>query len=161
MDMSYTYKIKAASTMVRSGVVTGEGIEPSIAFSAPPEFRGIAGRWTPEHFLVTAVATCYVSTFSSMAEASRLEFLSLDLEAEGILEKEEAGWRFTGISLRPRLKVVQEENRERALRLLEKAKNGCLIARSLNCCVLLSAEINTEESLRQPEKIEDSVVVAT
>jgi peroxiredoxin-like protein len=156
METIHSYRIKAASTKVRSGVVAVEGIEPSLSFSAPPEFRGQAGHWTPEHFLVTAVATCYVSTFSGIAEVSRFEFLSLDLEAEGILEKEGSGWRFSTVTLCPRLKIAREEDRERALRLLEKAEKGCLIARSLNCSIAVTPEIKVEEELLQREKVGSS-----
>jgi organic hydroperoxide reductase OsmC/OhrA len=81
--------------MVRSGLVAAQGIEAPIAFSAPPEFQGQAGVWTPEHLFVAAVASCYVSTFSGMCLASKFEFHTLDLEVEGILGKEEGGWRFT------------------------------------------------------------------
>lgn len=152
METIHSYRVKAFSTKVRSGVVAVEGIESSISFSAPPEFRGLAGHWTPEHLLVTAAASCYVSTFSGIAEVSRFEFLSLDLEAEGILRKEEGGWRFSAVNLRPRVKIAREEDRERALRLLEKAEKGCLIARSLNCSIAVTPEIKVEEELLQREK---------
>jgi peroxiredoxin-like protein len=147
METIHSYRIKAASTKIRSGVVTVEGIEPSIFFSAPPEFRGLAGHWTPEHFLVTAVASCYVSTFSGIAEVSRFEFLSLELEAEGVLENEKGDWRFSTVKLRPRLKIAREADREHAFRLLEKAEKGCLIARSLNCFVAVTSEIKVAEEL--------------
>ena len=152
METIHTYSIKAASKKVRSGVVAAEGVEHSISFSAPPEFRDLAGHWTPEHFLVTVVASCYVSTCSGIAEVSRFEFHSLDLEAEGILKKEEGGWRFSTINLCPRLKIAREEDRERAFPLLEQAEKGCLIARSLNCSIAVTPEIKVEEELLQREK---------
>jgi organic hydroperoxide reductase OsmC/OhrA len=37
-------------------------------------FLGESGRWTPEHFLVAAAASCFVSTLSGIVEKSRLEF---------------------------------------------------------------------------------------
>jgi organic hydroperoxide reductase OsmC/OhrA len=57
MNTTHKYRIRATSTAVRSGLVVAEGMEPSIAFSAPPEFKGQAGHWTPEHFFVAAVAS--------------------------------------------------------------------------------------------------------
>jgi len=98
---------------------------------------GEPGRWTPEHFLVAAVASCFVSTFSGIAEKSRFEFVSFHLEAEGMLSNEEGIWRFTEIRLRPVVTVLREEDRDRAVRLLEKAEKSCLIARSLQCKVVL------------------------
>lgn len=145
MDSQYVYRVTASSTSVRSGIVTAEEIAPSIGFSAPAEFHGQAGTWTPEHFLVTAVAACFVSTFSGMADLSKLDFLLLEVATEGILERDESGWRFTRINLRPRLNIVQGKDREKAARLLEKAHAKCLILRSLACPAVLEPEIAVEE----------------
>jgi peroxiredoxin-like protein len=160
MEKQYVYRVSAASTAVRSGVVTAEEIQSSIAFSAPPEFQGEAGQWTPEHLFVASVAGCFVSTFSGMAQFSKFEFLSLDLEVEGVLSKEEGGWRFTQVNLHPRLKIGQEKNRERASRLLEKAEKMCLIARSINSKVILEPELIVEEEVLEREKMGDSVPIS-
>jgi organic hydroperoxide reductase OsmC/OhrA len=145
MDNQYVYRVTASSTSVRSGIVTAEEIAPSIGFSAPAEFHGQAGTWTPEHFLVTAVAACFVSTFSGMADLSKLDFLLLEVAAEGVLERDEGGWRFARINLRARLNIAQEKDREKAARLLEKAHAKCLIIRSLACPAVLEPEIAVQE----------------
>src|ERR1700740_1452156 len=106
---------------------------PAISFSPPPEFQGELGRWTPEHFLVAAVASCFISTFEGMAQTSLLEFDSFRLSSEGVLTKQDTGWRFAEIRLRPAVSVRKEEDRDRAIRLLEKAEKSCLVARSLQC----------------------------
>jgi peroxiredoxin-like protein len=141
MESEHKYVVQASSTLPRSGVIRAKGIEHSIAFSAPPEFNGRAGLWTPEHFFVAAVASCYVSTFSGISDISKFEFISLDLETEGILGRDEGGLRFQSITLRPRVKIAREADRERAMRLLQKAEKSCLIARSLSCPVTMEPEI--------------------
>lgn len=90
MENHYVYRVSAFSTTVRSGLASVEDIQPPIAFSAPPEFQGEPGRWTPEHFFLASVAGCFVSTFSGIANFSKFDFLSLELEAEGTIEKDEA-----------------------------------------------------------------------
>src|SRR6266571_4955942 len=150
MEAHYEYRIKAIGTGGRNGMVHAEGVQSSISFSAPPEFLGEPGRWTPEHFLVAAVASCFVSTFSGIAEKSRFEFVSFHLEAEGMLGNEEGIWRFTEIRLRPVVTVLKEEDRDRADRLLAKAEQSCLIARSLQCKVVLSPAVKIEEELSAP-----------
>src|SRR5579864_1112092 len=107
MEASHRYRVSAVSTISRSGVAAVEGIQPSISFSAPPEFQGIVGLWTPEHFLVTAVASCYVSTFSGISEISHLPYEWLELDAEGILEKQDGALQFTKIVLTPVVKIVR------------------------------------------------------
>jgi peroxiredoxin-like protein len=141
MESSHRYRVSAVSTISRSGVAAVEGVEPSISFSAPPEFQGVAGLWTPEHFLVAAVARCYVSTFSGISEISHFPYDWLELDTEGILEKQDGALQFTKIILSPVVKIAGEEDHARALRILEKAEKGCLIARSLKCSVELKPEI--------------------
>ena len=147
MSEQYTYPVKAVWEGGRKGTVSAEGITPSIRFSSPPEFKGDAGFWTPEHFLVAAVASCYVATFYAMANNSKMEFRRLELEVEGKLGKPQGKLRFTGMVLRPKLELLRHEDRDRAIRLLEKAEQGCLIAHSLVCPVSVEPAIHDEEEI--------------
>jgi peroxiredoxin-like protein len=153
MESHHEYRVKAFGTGGRNGVVQAEGVLSSISFSAPPEFSGEPGRWTPEHFLVAAVASCFVSTFSGIAEKSRFEFVSFHLEAEGMLRSEEGIWRFTEIRLRPVVTISKEGDRDRVIRLLEKAEKSCLIARSLQCKLVLFPAVKIEEELLVPARV--------
>jgi peroxiredoxin-like protein len=156
MEHQYVYRISASSTTPRSGIAVADEVQLSIPFSAPPEFQGEPGCWTPEHLLVAAVAGCFVSTFSGIANFSKFEFLSLELEVEGTILKDEGGWRFTQINLRPRLKIALEKDRERANRLLEKAEKTCLVTRSLTSRAVLEPEILVEEELLERQKMGNS-----
>jgi len=153
METHHEYRINAFGAGGRNGVVHAEGVLSSISFSAPPEFLGEPGRWTPEHFLVAAVASCFVSTFSGIAEKSRLEFASFNLDAEGLLGNEDGIWRFKEIKLRPVVTVMKEEDHDRAVRLLEKAEKSCLIARSLQCRVVLFPGVKIKEELLVPATV--------
>ena len=147
MELEHEYLVEARCTAPKSGVVSAHAILPSISFSAPPEFQGEPGRWTPEHFLVAAVASCFVSTFSNMAQMSRLEYLAFELSAKGVISRAEGPWRFTEIQLSPRVTLQKEQQRDLALRLLEKADKNCLIARSLNCKTVLEPTLRVEAEL--------------
>ena len=161
MESEHRYAVRATSTFPRSGVIRARGVGHAIAFSAPPEFNGQAGLWTPEHFLVAALASCYVSTLSSISQISKFEFNSLDLETEGILGHENGTLRFQGIHLRPHVKIAREEDRERALRLLQKAEKSCLIARSLSCPVTVEPEIQVEMPFVDEDSSVDRVATVT
>jgi peroxiredoxin-like protein len=154
MEAHHEYRVHAFGAGGRNGVVSAEGVLSSISFSAPPEFLGEQGRWTPEHFLVAAVAGCFVSTFSGMAEKSRLEFASFNMEAEGVLGNEDGIWRFTEIKLRPVVAILNEVDRDRIISLLEKAGKSCLIARSLQFKVVLFPAVKIEEELSVPARLE-------
>src|SRR5260370_34712104 len=147
MESIHEHRVEAIGAGGRNGVVHAEGILPAISFSAPPEFQGEVGRWTPEHFLVAAVASCFISTFEGMAQTSRLEFDSLRLAAEGVLTKENSGWGFSEIRLRPTVTLRKEEDRDRAVRLLVNAEKSCLVARALECKGTLFPAVRVEEGL--------------
>ena len=141
---SHEYTSAARWTARRSGIVKAEAAEQQIAFSAPPEFQGQAGLWTPEHFLMAAAASCFVTTFVAIAEASKFEMLSLEVSAAGVLEKGEGGLQFTRITIHPSLTIARESDRERALRLMEKTERSCLVARSLRSQVTVEATVRVE-----------------
>lgn len=153
MEAHREYRVNAFGAGGRNGVVHAEGVLSCISFSAPPEFLGEPGRWTPEHFLVAAVASCFVSTFSGIAEKSRLGFASFNLNAEGALVNEDGIWRFTEIKLRPVVTVLKEEDHDRAIRLLEKAEKSCLVARALQCKVVLESAVKIKEESPVPASV--------
>jgi len=146
MNTSYNFVSSARWTGGRQGVVEGHEVEPSIKFSAPPEFQGQAGIWTPEHFFTAAVATCFISTFQAIAEFSKFEARALEVSVEGQVEKTEGGFRFTRVTVRPVLTINHESDRERALRLLEKAEKACLVSRSLQSQIVLEPKVVLAQS---------------
>jgi peroxiredoxin-like protein len=145
MERTYSYSAHAHWTMHKRGILEAHEIPRTINFAAPPEFGGDPGLWTPEHLLLGAVATCYVSTFGTIGELSKLKFSSLEVFVEGTIEKQEGGFRFTQITLRPALTIERDDDRDRAQCLLEKAERACLISRSLACPVTLETRIGLEE----------------
>ncbi len=141
MNTSFNFVSSARWTGGRNGVVTGHGVEPSISFSAPPEFQGQAGVWSPEYFLTSAVATCFITTFQAIAEFSKFNAQALEVSVEGQVEKAEGGFRFTRVTVGPVLTIDSEADRERGMRLLEKAGKACLVSRSLQSEIRLEPEI--------------------
>lgn len=141
MENGFIFVSSARWANGRNGVATGPDVQPPINFSAPPEFQGEAGVWTPEHFFTTAIATCFVNTFQAIAMFSRFSALALNVSVEGKVEKGEGGYRFTRVTLRPVLTVPSEADREQGMRLLEKAEKACLVSRSLNSEMILEAKI--------------------
>ena len=145
MEKRYTYHASAHWTMHKRGIVEAEGDIPrTINFAAPPEFGGEPGLWTPEHLLLAALSTCYVATFRAVAEASKLPIQGLEVAVEGVIEKQEGGFRFTRLTLRPVLAIAREEYIERAAKLLEKAERICLIGRSILATMVLETKIVVE-----------------
>jgi len=148
MESKYTYHAKAQYHQNdRSFIELDRGAPRTIHFSAPPEFGGEPGVWTPEHFLISAVASCFIAAFRAVAAASQFDFQGIEVAVEGAMERDSGGYRFTTISLRPVVIIFAENQRERAQHLLEKAARICPVTRSLSAKVELEPKILAEHAV--------------
>jgi peroxiredoxin-like protein len=130
----------------REGQVRG-GQLPAISVCAPPEFKGRAGNWTPEHLLVASVNTCLMLTLLAIAENSKINLVSYSATANGKLEKVPgASYQITEIVVKPRVVVASAEDLRRMPRILEKAKEGCFISNSIKSTVKLEPEVSQRQT---------------
>ena len=131
---SYTYEVDVNWSGGPTGTIASEGL-PLIDVSAPPEFHGEPGRWTPEHLLAASVASCFMSTFMAVARFQKAEVHGFRMRAFARMEKLPAeGYRFTEITLVPEITVAQQDV-EKFLKIIEKAEKGCFVSKSLRATV--------------------------
>jgi len=71
-----------------------------------------------------------MTTFLAIAENFKLDFVSLDTKAVGLLEQPEGKYLITTVLLKPILVIKDEANAEKAMRVLEKTEKACLISNS-------------------------------
>jgi peroxiredoxin-like protein len=127
----HAYRVAAWWTSGRTGLAKSDSAPNAIHFTAPTEFGGLEGRWTPEELLLAAIASCYTTTLRALAGAAQFDFTDLQVEASGSIRKAESGYTFSHILLRPNLKIASAEERERAIDLLKRAEKLCLVARAI------------------------------
>lgn len=145
MSEVHTYRTAARWTGRRSGQVEAEGVAAPLRFSAPPEFQGETGQWSPETLLLAAANTCFLTTFVAIAEFSKLELAGVEVSAEAHLERVPGqGYRFTEMVLRPVITLAHDADREKTARLLEKTEKSCIVARSLQTPLRVEATLRTE-----------------
>ena len=140
MQPPFHYRTAARWVSQRRGTVQPADGPAALDFSSPPEFGGEAGLWSPEDLFISAVATCFIATFRAIAEFSRFEAPGLAVDVEGTVEKPDT-YRFTRLVIRARLTVAADGDRDKGLRLLEKAERACLVSRSLNCEITLEPTV--------------------
>jgi organic hydroperoxide reductase OsmC/OhrA len=117
------------------------GGAPALRMAPPPQFDGPGDAWSPEQLFLAAVESCFFFTLRAVARTSKLEFNTLKLEAEGIVDRADRVTRFTGIVLRAVLTVPAGTDRAAALTVLEKTKSACLVSASISTPIRLEAEI--------------------
>ena len=126
MENRHSYRVVAWWSSGKTGLAKTDSAPNAIHFTAPPEFGGMEGRWTPESLLLCSIAGCYTTTFRAIAEYSKFEYSDLEVLVEGAIQKVESGYAFTEISIRPNLSIADAPEQARGLRLLHKAKSLCL-----------------------------------
>lgn len=127
----HRYRISAAWSSGRAGIAKCENVPNALHFSAPPHFGGVQDRWTPEDLLLTALASCFTSTFRALAEYSKFKYVDLEVEVAASVQKLHRGYVFSEMFTRPLLSIVRQQDHERALRLLQKTQELCLVRRAL------------------------------
>lgn len=142
MNNAHHYEVDLVWTSDRKGTISSPVLNSSIEVATPPEFpKGIPGIWSPEHLLVAAVNSCYMTTFLAIAENFKLAFESLDCKAVGLLEQPEGKYLITTVLLKPVLVITEEANAEKAMRVLEKTEKACLISNSIKATIKLDAVV--------------------
>ncbi len=132
----HRYQVNASGGAAGNVRVSSRGL-PSLDTSAPPEFDGPAGHWSPETLLAGAVADCYILSFRAVARASKLEWQSLDVDVQAVLDRVEGVTRFTRFVISARLCLAEGASETLAHTVLEKSKKVCLVTNSLQAeCVL-------------------------
>lgn len=136
------YPVNLSWTGTRRGELSAPTLSQTISVATPPEFaEGIPGIWSPEHLFVAAVSSCLMTTFLAIAANSKLEYTGFTCAANGKLEQVEGKFKITEVELRPVVTVADVAQRERTLRVLQKAEANCLISNSVNSKVTMIAEV--------------------
>ena len=141
MEKQYSHRVKAWWTSGRTGIATSDSAPNAIHFTAPPNFKGMKGRWTPEDLLLSAIASCFVTTFHALATYASFKYTDFEVEAEGTFSKADSGYKFKEIVLRPTLQVAREQDQEAALKLLDNTKLSCLISRAVSTPLRFEARV--------------------
>jgi peroxiredoxin-like protein len=142
MDNIHTYNLHLDWQKGRIGQFSSSEV-PDLDVATPPQFpKGVPDIWSPEHLLVGALSSCLMTTFLAIAENSNLLFTSFECDAEGKLEKVDGRFMMSEVTLRPKVVINHEKDRERALRIIEKAENACLISNSVKSKINLEPQIN-------------------
>lgn len=148
MSIEHFYEVDLEWISDRKGLLNSPELTEKIEVVTPPEFpKGIAGKWSPEHFLVAAVNGCLMTTFLSIAENSKLNFHSFHSNASGKLEMVDGKYMISEITLKPIVAIEKEEDRERATRVLSKTEPNCLISNSVKSKIIFEPEIILAETI--------------
>ena len=146
----YYYETESDWQGGRDLQIAGGGLPP-VAAGAPPEFKGRAGVWAPEHLLVAALNSCYMLTLLAIAEFSKITIVSFSSTAKGKLEKVAGGnYQVSEIVVKPRVVIAAANDLGRMPRIFEKAKENCFVSNSIKSAIKIEPEVFHRETPATP-----------
>ena len=104
----------------------------------PPEFQGSENVVSPEELFVASINGCIMTTFLYFNDKLDAGLISYESDACGKVEKNEKGYKFTNIIIKP---VIVAKNTEKAMKALLLAEKYCLVSRSINANIEIKPEI--------------------
>ncbi len=139
----HRYVVAAAGGTAGNVAISSPGLA-ALDTAAPAEFGGPGDRWSPETLLCAAVADCLILSFRAVARAARFEWIDLQCECDGVLDRVDGVSRFTRFDMRAVITVPANTDQARAKQLLDKAEHGCLVANSLTGERTLTVDVRTQ-----------------
>ena len=108
-----------------------------------PEFEGNPKTLNPEEMFVAAINNCLMTTFFYFVRKLNVEISSYYSEAQGQLEKQKDGFRFTRVEVQAKVTLKQQELAEKVTQLGDLAEKYCLVSKSVACPVHYELEVET------------------
>lgn len=126
----HTYKTTSSATETSLLEVELTGRDP-ITASAPVQFGGPEGNWTPEDFFSASISSCFILTFKFLSRMKKLKWTKLSVEVDALLDKTSQGLMFNKVIIKPLLEVPEGTDADLCKKLLEEAEKQCLITKSI------------------------------
>jgi peroxiredoxin-like protein len=145
MSKEHYYEVSVKWEEGRKGTMKSEVLESTIEVATPPQFaNGIEGIWSPEHLFVAAINSCLMTTFLAIAENFKLEYISFRSNAVGKLEVVDGKYIMSELVLKPTVIIKNIEEKEKAIRVLQKSEAACLISNSVKSKIVLEPNVTAE-----------------
>jgi organic hydroperoxide reductase OsmC/OhrA len=143
-----TYEVNLKWTGRRKGILSSPVLPQKIEVATPPDFpKGMEGIWSPEHLLIASINSCLMSTFLTIAENSKLEFVSFESNSVCTVAMVKGKYEVTEIILKPKIVIPYSQKPDRAKHILEMSEKSCLIFSAIKTTIRLEPEIIVEHSI--------------
>lgn len=123
------------------GILSSRDADGALYVSTPPKFGGRGKPWTPEHLFLSAISSCFMTTYLAFAKKMKFGISHLECNAIGQIELVDGRYQFTHINLFPKIYIAEESVREKASLALEKTHKNCLISNSIAAKLFYHSEI--------------------
>jgi organic hydroperoxide reductase OsmC/OhrA len=144
MSQTHFYEVNIQWKEERIGELSSPVLAKTIECATPPEFpNGVPNIWSPEHLFIASINSCYMATFLAIAHNFKVEIEDFSCKTIAKLEMVEGKYLISQAEMFPVVKLKNvETDTDKAQRIVEKAKAGCLVTNSMKTEILLKAIIS-------------------
>lgn len=134
MNYPVHFKVQAKSQGGIQHNWTSTATEAEIKTAIPPEFSGPGGGASPEDLYALSLGNCFLATFKVIAEKSKLNYELISVEVDLAVDYDEQK-KLIMKSATLSAHLSRAENQDRALRLLQKTPDHCMILNSVKTII--------------------------
>ena len=128
----YYFEVQLNWQEGRKGILTATDVKDTIRVATPPEFSGgVPDMWSPEHLFLSALSSCFMTTYLAIAEKSHLVISHYECNVIGQIALVEGHLEFIAINLFPKIYVAVTNDIVKANEVLAKAYKHCIVANSI------------------------------
>ena len=143
MSQTHFYEVNVQWKEGRIGELSSPILEKTIECATPPEFpNGVPNIWSPEHLFVAAINSCYMATYLAIASNFKVELEDFSCRTVAKLEMVDGKYLITQAELFPKIKLKDSNHAEKAQRIADKSKAGCLVTNSMKTEILMTTKIS-------------------
>ena len=132
--LPHQYEVTLTGASAGYATVAADAL-PDLTIAPPVEYGGPGDAWSPEHLLLAAVSSCFLFTFRAVAQASHVQFVEVEADAAGTVDRTGGVTRFTDIVVRPTVTMPSGADAAAVQRAIDKAASHCLVSSSLETAV--------------------------
>lgn len=127
------------------GILSAVDVKGVLPVATPVIFGGKGNEWSPEHLLLGALSSCFMSTYISFAKKFRFDIVRMECNSTGTIEPVDGRLRFTKITVMPKVYIAKQEYNAKARLALEKAEEYCLISNSISSNIECVGDVIEEQ----------------
>ena len=134
---------KTYTSYRRNHVISCAG-KPPIPASSDPGFRGDKTRYNPEELLVASLSSCHMLWYLHLCAVNKITVIEYRDAAEGVMrENEDGSGEFVRVTLKPQVRIAEQDRENDAVDLHHKAHALCFISRSVNFSVEVASTVRS------------------
>lgn len=140
-DKRFFFEVQLNWMSGAKGVLSAADADGTVHIAMPPAFGGAGRPWTPEHLFLSAISSCFMTTYLVFAKKHAFEISGFECNTIGRIEVLEGKYKFTQIDLYPKISVADQMLMKKAQLVLEKTQKHCLVTNSVNADIIYHSEV--------------------